>query len=118
MSYALRQVGPSLNLKSRGAGDMFFHGQDQQGDRQKAARSADPLNMTRDKLVALALIRASILEDTDSLTVLMNENECSPGLVADLVCIAAGILEHGIGVDRSIKTIDGWLSSVMNGELR
>ena len=87
-------------------------------DQQKAALRADPLGMTREKLIALALIRAAIVEDTDSLQVLMNENPCTPGLIADLVCIAAGVLEQGCGRERAIAAVDGWLSAVMNGGLK
>lgn len=50
-----------------------------------------------EKLIALALIRASITGDVDSLTILMNEHRPTPTLVGELVSLSAGILEHGCG---------------------
>ena len=67
----------------------------------------------REKLVALALIRAAITEDLDTLQVLIAENPPTPGLVADLVTLAAGILEQGCGRERAVQAVDGWLRTVL-----
>ncbi|KRF19410.1 hypothetical protein ASG90_20570 [Nocardioides sp. Soil797] len=67
------------------------------------------------KLTALALIRASIEEDADALQVMMSENPATPELVAELVCLSAGILEHGIGREEATATVDRWLRVVLAG---
>jgi len=66
-----------------------------------------------DKLVALALIRASITEDLDVLQVMLREHPPTPALVSQLIALCAGILEHGIGRERAVETIDGWLRAVL-----
>jgi len=68
-----------------------------------------------EKLVALAFVRASIDGDTDALRILMDQNPPSPALIAEVVTLAAGILEHGIGRDRALATVDRWQRAVLTG---
>lgn len=52
-------------------------------------------------------------EDTDTLRVLMAENEPTPELVAQLVTLAAGILIQGCGHERAVQAVDGWMQAVL-----
>lgn len=66
-----------------------------------------------EKLVALAMIRASITNDLDTLQVLMAENPPTPGLVKELVCLTSAVLEEGMGAERATAAVDGWLRAVL-----
>ena len=67
------------------------------------------------KLVALALIRATVEEDQEALQVILSEHPPSGELVADLTTLAAGTLEQGLGRTRALAAIDGWMQAVLTG---
>lgn len=68
-----------------------------------------------DRLVALALIRATLKGDHDSLHVILTGHPPTPELLASLVTLAASILEHGLGEDRALAAVEDWMRKVLEG---
>lgn len=82
-------------------------------DTRPAEADTDGMNH---KLLALALIRATVEEDLDALGLLLAQNPPTPELVSELVTFTAGVLEHGLGPERARQAIDGWMRAVLAEE--
>lgn len=80
--------------------------------RHRRSAQADPYGMD-EKLRALALIRASMTEDTDALRVMLSEAPRTPDLVAELAGLAGAILTNGLGPEKAVATVDRYLRLVL-----
>jgi hypothetical protein len=59
----------------------------------------------RNKLTALAAVRAAIEEDADNLLTIMREESVR---VSDLIGMCASVMEQAHGHDEAIRLLDAW----------
>lgn len=69
-----------------------------------------------EKLIALALLRASITEDAETITAILTQHPLTPDLARHLAGIGASILEVGVGREQAMKTVDKFLRLTLAGE--
>lgn len=62
-----------------------------------------------DKIRALALVRAAIVEDEGSMELLLTSGPYTVELVAHLAALAAQVLEHGAGTGQALAYLDRYL---------
>lgn len=69
--------------------------------------------MTDERLRALALIRASVVEDAETVELMLSEHPPTEELVRHLAGISASVIEVGAGHEQAVATLDKFLRMVL-----
>jgi hypothetical protein len=73
---------------------------------------------TNEKIRALMLIRASIMDDGETIHVMLSEREPTPQLAVDLAALAAAIVVQAAGEDEgeALAFVDRYLAGLLDRE--